>query len=441
MDVVKMQLLVDAFGMGGGGFGGGGGGGGGGFDDGLGFGATPPEVRRIFLNGNAHSSFFATPAAAIAGDVEEDENKEQGGEDGEECWVCGGDGVVSQWLSTYENVPSGSKSRRAGTGGDEKGEGSGSGAIVPSGGGNAFLPGSGSGGEVMCPVCCCEPAKYGLSTSCSHFFCSGCCAQSLEAVLNAGQFPPMCPSCRAEKGNDGSSLDKMGGLIETSALTFLQERGVITAEFQFRFVAGVKRNAREDIDNYFPCPNQNRLKYQSRGKGGPCGAYLIASEADVACELIRRPKMAATAAAATAAAGAGGAGGAWGGFLGGLLKGGDKQEGTMTTARAVRGADELVAYLRLGRCGDCRALVCVLCHQEIEPSEPAVCAPCGDGGRGFLGAFGGGRLSTGARRRLTPSSAGSTRRRSAAQRRSRRSGRPSRSSRRRKPKRRPRRRT
>ena len=91
-------------------------------------------------------AFFATPAAAIAGDVEEDENKEQG-EDGEECWVCGGDGVVSQWLSTYENVPSGSKSRRAGTGGDEKGEGSGSGAIAASGGGNAFLPGSPAAGK------------------------------------------------------------------------------------------------------------------------------------------------------------------------------------------------------------------------------------------------------------------------------------------------------
>ena len=177
----------------------------------------------------------------------------------------------------------------------------------------------------MCPVCCCEPATYGPSTSCSHFFCSGCCAQSRGGGGGGGgEFPPMCPSCRAEKGNDGSSVWTRWG-SSRSRETFLQERGApTTAESSSsgswrassatlaRTSTTTSRaptktgSSTKAVVHY--CAAVRRISYRQRGR---CGVRAV-----------RRPKMVATAAAATAAAGAGGAGGAWGGFLGGLLKGG-----------------------------------------------------------------------------------------------------------------------
>jgi hypothetical protein len=37
-------------------------------------------------------------------------------------------------------------------------------------------------------------------------------------------------------------------------LTFLEQRGIITKEFQYRFVTAMIRQARQEADDYFPCP-------------------------------------------------------------------------------------------------------------------------------------------------------------------------------------------
>jgi len=96
-----------------------------------------------------------------------------------------------------------------------------------------------------------------MSTECKHFYCKECIKQSLEAILNSGQFPAYCPQCRAESVK-GTTAEPIHGRIEGRALSFLQQRGVITKEFQFRFI----KQMREDAEEYFECPDL-------------CGNFLI----------------------------------------------------------------------------------------------------------------------------------------------------------------------
>eukprot|EP00470_Lotharella_oceanica_P012902 CAMPEP_0170187640 /NCGR_PEP_ID=MMETSP0040_2-20121228/42216_1 /TAXON_ID=641309 /ORGANISM="Lotharella oceanica, Strain CCMP622" /LENGTH=259 /DNA_ID=CAMNT_0010434729 /DNA_START=90 /DNA_END=869 /DNA_ORIENTATION=- len=99
---------------------------------------------------------------------------------------------------------------------------------------------------------------------------------ALEAILEQGQFPAICPACRAE-GEGKKRRRNVGGgrgddrhhhhhppppkgLIEDEVLTFLQKRGVISKEFQFRFMKQQNKGKKEG--KFFACPAQ-------------CGNYLI----------------------------------------------------------------------------------------------------------------------------------------------------------------------
>jgi len=88
-----------------------------------------------------------------------------------------------------------------------------------------------------------------MSTECKHFYCTDCIKHSLEAMINTGQFPAYCPQCRAESVK-GTTAEPIHGRIEGRALSFLQQRGVITKEFQFRFI----KQMRENVEEYFQCP-------------------------------------------------------------------------------------------------------------------------------------------------------------------------------------------
>lgn len=134
------------------------------------------------------------------------------------CWVCAGTGKTSKWLSSFEVQRN-------------------------------------DGEEQPCLVCYGD-SKYGLSVECSHFYCEICIQFSLEAMLNSGQFPAYCPQCRADAGGTPEA-----GRITRPALTFLQQRGIITKEFEFRFVTAMRRQDREDEQEYFECP-------------AGCGTYL-----------------------------------------------------------------------------------------------------------------------------------------------------------------------
>ena len=89
-------------------------------------------------------------------------------------------------------------------------------------------------------------------------------------MLDQGQFPAFCPQCRADSG--GKELTK--GRILRPALTFLQQRNVITKEFQFRFVTAMKRQAREELDDYFECPKK-------------CGNFLVVEPDKVALKVTK----------------------------------------------------------------------------------------------------------------------------------------------------------
>jgi len=79
--------------------------------------------------------------------------------------------------------------------------------------------------------------------------------------MNSGQFPAYCPQCRVESVK-GATAEPSHGRIEGRALSFLQQRGVITKEFQFR----IMKQMRKDIKEYFECPAM-------------CGNFLIHQDA------------------------------------------------------------------------------------------------------------------------------------------------------------------
>ena len=135
-------------------------------------------------------------------------------------------------------------------------------------------------GEV-CPVCWCDPPKYGISTDCTHFFCEQCIQGHLRNVLNTGKFPGYCPICQSEAPEGQVPLF---GRITGKAMTFLQvqyfayyicthllvtyivrfpslpfqRHEVINKEFQFRFM----RKQDEEQQLFFKCPAK-------------CGNFLV----------------------------------------------------------------------------------------------------------------------------------------------------------------------
>ena len=107
----------------------------------------------------------------------------------------------------------------------------------------------------LCLICWCEPQKYGISTECTHFFCEDCIAGHLNQVQQSGEFPGYCPVCKAAAPSGGPPAY---GRITGPAMTFLESKGVIDKEFQFRFMN--KQDGEQML--FFACPNK-------------CGNYLV----------------------------------------------------------------------------------------------------------------------------------------------------------------------
>ncbi len=116
--------------------------------------------------------------------------------------------------------------------------------------------------DLNCMICW-EPAEFGLSTVCTHFYCSYCIKQHLETSLEMGQIPIYCPACKATHGSKKGEKPKVGR-VEESVLTFLERRNVIDTDTQFRIMIAErrKRDASEQGKEFFACPAK-------------CGNYLI----------------------------------------------------------------------------------------------------------------------------------------------------------------------
>ena len=99
-----------------------------------------------------------------------------------------------------------------------------------------------------CLICWCDPQKYGISTECTHFFCETCIKTHLETIVNSGKFPGYCPICLA---NTPKGETPRYGRITGKAMTFLERRGIITKEFQFRFM---RKQEEEEGPSFFECP-------------------------------------------------------------------------------------------------------------------------------------------------------------------------------------------
>lgn len=145
----------------------------------------------------------------------------------QKCWACMGTGKASSMATSMERHPGG-ESKQAQGEGDEDEE---------------------------CEICWADPPEFGISTSCTHFFCGVCIRGHLEQVMNSGSFPAFCPLCQAAapKGETPHY-----GRINGEAMTFLQRKGVVSKEFQFRFM----RQQDEHEELFFECPAK-------------CGNYLV----------------------------------------------------------------------------------------------------------------------------------------------------------------------
>ena len=118
------------------------------------------------------------------------------------CVVCHGSGKTSSFLTAEQAVAAGCRSVLSG---DER---------------------------FLCGVCFGD-GEFCVSTTCRHFYCRDCIVGTLSTTVELGQFPLMCPTCKASP----SPLPRNGqpvGLIDESALAFLLCRGAISRDLFFR---------------------------------------------------------------------------------------------------------------------------------------------------------------------------------------------------------------
>ena len=173
---------------------------------------------------------------------------------GPPCWVCHGSGQTSKWLAPAA-VATAMTTRNT----------------------------VDNAGDYDCCICYSD-GQYALSTSCGrHYYCADCIRGSLESMLEAGQFPGVCPQCRADgaggraggaAGADGAAAAPVGE-IDAAALSFLQRRGIIGRQLFFRFLKAASLGTRmEDSTKYFSCPAKcerflmsNHPSYQGREPG------------------------------------------------------------------------------------------------------------------------------------------------------------------------------
>ena len=153
----------------------------------------------------------------------------------EPCWVCKGTGEASQWVNDAMTIKATKEL-------DE---------------------------DPLCLICYSDPGAYGISTQCDHFFCEDCIRGSLEAIMDTAQFPALCPMCRVQAHDSGSATgdEVIAGHIGTDALSFLEQRKVISKEFVFRFARqntspDSQDATHDDAPSYFECPAK-------------CGRFLV----------------------------------------------------------------------------------------------------------------------------------------------------------------------
>ena len=82
--------------------------------------------------------------------------------------------------------------------------------------------------------------------------------------MDTAQFPAYCPMCRADAAGNVDKLKRGPGLIEDRTLTFLQRRGIIEKDFQFRFMLQAFKDRGE---KFFRCPSNHN-----------CGNWLLSAK-------------------------------------------------------------------------------------------------------------------------------------------------------------------
>jgi len=104
-----------------------------------------------------------------------------------------------------------------------------------------------------CMICYADPATVGFTQSCEHFFCADCTKATLENIMEQGQFPALCPGCRAESSDNPP--------IENGVIAFFVNEGIIDMDFALRFHNQQKRKIQEAEaerairESSKPCPN------------------------------------------------------------------------------------------------------------------------------------------------------------------------------------------
>jgi hypothetical protein len=149
-----------------------------------------------------------------------------------QCWVCRGSGKASSTLpSAMERAIIAGDEQEAAAGEEEKGDAKQEEEIE------------------LCLICWCDPAEFGISTSCTHLFCRECITGHLTQIQKSGEFPGFCPCCQASAP---PGEEPRYGRITGPAMTFLQRKGLFDREFQFRFMK--KQDEHEEL--FFACPSK-----------------------------------------------------------------------------------------------------------------------------------------------------------------------------------------
>lgn len=137
-----------------------------------------------------------------------------------------------------------------------------------------------------CDICFSEAGVVGLNTRCAHYFCQTCATKSIGNIMDQGQFPAVCPGCKAERSVLGHFERSVLGIgkdmqvdaISTGILAFLVQRRVIDRAQALRFKALQDRAIHEA---------QTEALINTSSKGCPSCGTLVSHYKYHACHHIR----------------------------------------------------------------------------------------------------------------------------------------------------------
>lgn len=113
--------------------------------------------------------------------------------------------------------------------------------------------------KIECGICYGEQGTVGFSPDCDHYYCKSCAGQCIDRILEIGDFPAVCPGCKASKSMS-SDKNFSAGAVTTGVVAFLVDQKVLDRPTALRFKALQDRAVHADATQIViessskPCP-------------------------------------------------------------------------------------------------------------------------------------------------------------------------------------------